>query len=449
MVNKFRNPKAERVSGAGTMPAELLTSIPAVTAASVAMLFAALAFSYFWFISPRFAHEGFSYAPSTSRLTISVILTAVSVFVLPKNLSRPRDIFILLLFITPVLPSYIFYGLAGGDRDYTIFVAISFIIVSLFSKIKLKELPRPLTPFSPVVVSMLLVSISMAAIFADGLFSNFNLSLYDVYDHRAAVSESGLGNGAFSYILGWAPKLGTGALIIYAISKRSLSILLFGLFCQFLFFATLNHRAFIFYPIAIMGIAVAYRFRARSWMVLSGCGAIAFLATVSYILWGEFWTGTLYTYRIFFLPTLINYGYHDLFQDYGHTYLSTGALRRFIDYPFFSDPPYLVADYLFNTPEVMANTGFLGTAYMHFGFPGMVGFALIIGLLIALADALASQSSLGIGLATGFLFPAYFDLILSADLLTAIVTHGLALTLLMLWLWKRPNPKQGNAQVPG
>ena len=65
---------------------------------------------------------------------------------------------------------------------------------------------------------------------------------------------------------------------------------------------------------------------------------------------------------------------------------------------------------------------------------GMIIYSMIVGLLIRIVDMLvASKIPLRFGLCLVII--PFFSLFTSADLTTALLSHGLFLSLLLLWLF--------------
>jgi hypothetical protein len=114
--------------------------------------------------------------------------------------------------------------------------------------------------------------------------------------------------------------------------------------------------------------------------------------------------------------------------------MSNSVFSFFIDYPYNSQPPFVIGAYL-GFPEQAANTGFLATSFMHFGYVGMILFSVIVGAILRTIDSLALTSNLPIWFVLSLVVVPFFALQNSADLGTALLTHGLVLSLVILWLF--------------
>jgi hypothetical protein len=104
-----------------------------------------------------------------------------------------------------------------------------------------------------------------------------------------------------------------------------------------------------------------------------------------------------------------------------------------MDYPFPESPERMVGAYISGGTPFTASEGFLGTSYMHFGFPGMILFAIIIGLLLHLVNSL-SIGRVPLRIGVSLVVMPFYSLFTSADLTSALLTYGILPSLLLLWL---------------
>jgi hypothetical protein len=82
-----------------------------------------------------------------------------------------------------------------------------------------------------------------------------------------------------------------------------------------------------------------------------------------------------------------------------------------------------------------ANVGLFGDAFANFGFAGCFIFAMLFALLLKVVDAAARTTDPRIAVA--LVGMASFQLV-NSGLLTTLLTHGLALAIVALWLFGTP-----------
>ena len=85
------------------------------------------------------------------------------------------------------------------------------------------------------------------------------------------------------------------------------------------------------------------------------------------------------------------------------------------------------------------NTGVLGTGYMHIGYAGLLVYAIVSGLLLALFESLAKGLPQWVSLAVAGA-PMYI-MFTSTDLPIALMTNGGIVALLVLFLWPSEQPR--------
>ena len=141
----------------------------------------------------------------------------------------------------------------------------------------------------------------------------------------------------------------------------------------------------------------------------------------------------IFSRRLFFTPARLDFLYYDFFVSREPLLFSNSFMSGFINYPFDKAYPYIIGDFSkMGGPDTAANNGFLATGYMHLGWLGVVLYPTIVAILVVLVDWLAAEKSKAVVAAVCFYpFAALFT---SSDLPTAILTHGIGLLLLILWL---------------
>jgi hypothetical protein len=90
--------------------------------------------------------------------------------------------------------------------------------------------------------------------------------------------------------------------------------------------------------------------------------------------------------------------------------------------------------FLTRNPLENVDTGFLGTGYMQFGSIGMLVYSLIVGALLWLGDAL-TVGRVPAWMGAAILIGPFFSLFNDSDLPTSLLTHGLAIALLLLFVY--------------
>lgn len=402
---------------------------------SIIILHVSLDLSYYFVIAPHYAYMGFTLNPDILKLVESIFFTVLIAAILPWRIKKPSDFLINFLFMFPVLPTLSLYWLRSDNRVYTYMLVVSFIIINIIIKI------APIVKLSRLkagkqiglAVSFIGVVIVLAFLLYRGGLRFFNLNLLNVYSFRREVGAV-INVGLFSYINTWAYKVLNPTLISWSLYQRRYD--LFALFTglQVIFFGISSHKSVLFYPLVIVAVFILLRrFKKVHIFPLALSGAIAVTALIA-IIFKQILPASLLIRRVLFVPAHLNYAYYGFFSKEGFVYMSNSVLSSFIDYPFAYPPPQMISLYLQGHTNTWMNNGFLATSYMHFGFWGMIIFSFIVGFLLDIVDSL-SKDRLPLWFSISLVVVPFFSLFTSADLTTALLTHGLGLSLVILWLF--------------
>lgn len=388
--------------------------------------------SYWLAVSPVYAYSGFTVEPGAGRIVESYLLAIVLGLLLPPNMQRVSQFLVWMLGVSALVPMLSYYSLHSGSRQYLYAAALSFLLVRICitaPPLKVKALRRASRAFIWVmVIADFFVALSMLG---RGGLSHFNLDFSQVYVHRREV-EALIGTGMFAYLNTWAFKVINPALIAWALWRRRNLALVILLGLQVVYFGVSSHKSVLFSPLLIAAVYFVGT-RGVSHTVLTWCLSLA-VAVSSFwtVQLGWIWPLSLFVRRLFFVPAQLNFAYYELFSSIGHVNLSNGMLGAWLRYPFSYPPQALVSSYVWGHYNTWANTGFLGTSYMHLGYVGMFLFSGVVGGLFLAVDSLV-RNGVPAWLGLSVVVVPFHSLILSSDLSTALLTHGLLLALAVLY----------------
>lgn len=391
--------------------------------------------AYMKIISPYWAYSGFVWKPNFIKIVESYIMTLLLAVLSPHLVKRASDYLVTLLLIIPIIPCLSLYGLRDDPRIYTYMIVICFIIVLRVRQWRIRTfLPVRNGPMFGLAICLFLLVLSLTERLLMGRLQYFNLDLRKVYDFRSLLSET-TSTHAFSYVHTWAEKIASPMLISWSlyIRRRWFLILLLGV--QILLFATSAAKAVLFYPVlVIVAFQIFSKQRYPIHLTIIGVIFVIIICSMAVFISGNLLPASLFIRRTMFVPSSLNYAYYKVFSDIGHVYMSNSVLGGILSYPFDYGPTHLVSWYTKGHTDTWMNTGFLGTGYMHFGFIGMVIFSAIIGFLISLVDSL-SIKRIPLPLVIILTITPFRTVFVSSDLPTALLTHGIALCIMLLWLF--------------
>ena len=401
----------------------------------ILLLWISLDLSYYFVISPIYAYSGYTFNPDIHKLIESLFITLFIAFILPWKIRKPSDFMVNILFTMPVLPTLSLYWLRGENRLYTYMLIISFIVIRVVAKttpvIKLSRIKRGIK--LGWVISLIFTIIILGYLIYRGGLRYFNLNLLKVYDFRREVGAV-INVGIFGYLNSWVFKLFNPVLISWSLYKRQYALFVLFTCLQVVFFGISSHKSVLFSPLLIIALFVLLqKYRTMNVFFLTLFGAIGFTVILA-IVFEQVVPASMLIRRVFFVPARLNYAYYDFFSQKGFVYMSNSVLSSFINYPFAYPPAQMISVYLQGHPYTWMNNGFLATSYMHFGFCGMIVYSFIVGLLLGIVDSL-SKNRLPLWFSTSLVIVPFFSLFTSADLTTALLTHSLGPSLIILWLF--------------
>ena len=137
--------------------------------------------------------------------------------------------------------------------------------------------------------------------------------------------------------------------------------------------------------------------------------------------------------RTFFSVALNHFDYYQFFQSNPFLMWSNSFLKHFIVNPYDVPVPALIGvDRWGRGGDAFANAGYVASGYMHLGLLGVLLYSVILGLLFKLYDWLVlGRTTLSLGLVVSAL--AILQVV-NVDLTTALLSQGIAVSLLVLFL---------------
>ena len=404
------------------------------------VVYALLWFGYATFIVPIYGYSGFTWAPNGLKAFEALLALVCFALSLPSTVKRPSDFFIHVHFLLPVIPMFVLYSASDLPRVYMYFVILAFAVVCLVRKFKLPKIKGDMIPIQIMMWGLLVIAaIYIISIILQGGLQYLNFNILKVYDFRSLAAHNL--PGIYGYFSPMVSKVLLPFVLLLAVYRRKWLIAGLALAGSVMMFALTNHKGPLFYPFLVMGIYWAMNSRRRPiQLLLVGYILVILVSLTPFLINYEssklpitrITLGSFMLRRVDFVPAHLNFTYYDFFSTHPHTMLAESKLTfGLIQYPYNLDASHLIGYHYYNDETCGANTGWLGSGYMHFGFTGMLIYAFIVGLLLSIVDTLAKRRELAISGA--ILFIPFFAVFLSSDLPTVVLTHGLLLALFLTW----------------
>lgn len=408
-----------------------------------------------WIYDVEITHF-WTYMRFEGDLNLHVALLAFSLSVmlavlLPRKKSA-RGYIVVLAHYLFFLPSIVYLSFNNHHQDYPLSLAVAALCIYLGSAVQVPNFAAPAIRRSTLL--SLLVSLIVAALLLQVFFgglTNLNLDLEAVYNFRretAAAMPAVMG-----YIFSNVAHVLIPASIVLALYLRSKLLAIGGLFSSAFLFGMSHHKSIIFVSLLTFGLyLLLQRTKYLPNLVilpLSLVGICALEVIYNVYVAPEREVSMITSYivrRTLLVPPMLDVASVELFSEQARYYWSTSRLGL----GFASNPHDLAAEFLmgrhfFNDPDMSANTGSIGSGYWHAGILGVFMYSIFTGLFISFVNMAGCR--VGHPLAAAISVPVILIVLTTADLTTAVLSHGLLLLFLILLVIPR-NKHFSNSETP-
>lgn len=399
--------------------------------------------SYIYFVIPLFGYSGFRLNISVFKILESYLVMLLLGAISPKKIERISEFLIHLLFITVIIPILSYYSLSNATAWQLYTMVAQYVIVLLAYKygsnkyLKLKPIKSGTKIAIWISLSFVITILCYTLIIQKG-YTRLNFDLKKIYEVRETSNDL-YASGIFGYLLPWTFRVFNILLIVITAQRKKYLYTVAFVFVQIILFGLTAFKAVLLYPLVLLGAYIVLKARRKILLFFIALSVIVGISLIHYFISGNIILGSIFIRRTFFIPAMINFQYYDFFEKHSFVYMSNSIFSFLTPYPY-NLPPALLIGSLGGNDDSNANTGFLATAYMHFGFIGAIIFPLIVGKLLKFVDIFESRVEKWCLL--GMLILPFNALFRSADLFTTLLTHGLGLAIFMIWLISDMGVKQ-------
>lgn len=384
-------------------------------------------YGYHQFIVPVYGYQGFEWRPNTIKIIEGVLFTCFLPLLLSSDFNKPSDFLLHLQLLFPIIPMFVLYGCESQPRFFVYYTVIAYLLVVVVAtNVRIKSIR--LTKVSPIFLQRLLLILSwivIGTIVVFGGLKYLNFDFSKVYDIRSEAANRL--PEMFGYISPFTYKVFLPfALLLAVINKEKVNAFL-AILGSIVMFGLTAHKSPLFYPFAVLLVYFLARWKNPISLLLKGYVFIIVASIINFTLGGKM-IGSLMLRRVYLTPASINYNYYDFFSSnpfalWAQSKITFGA----VEYDYDLDVSHLIGSVYYGSELAGANTGWIGSGYMNGGLVGMLVYSVIIGLLISLLDTYGR--TLGKAVVVAILFPPLRALMVSSDLPSAFLNHGVILSI--------------------
>jgi hypothetical protein len=399
-----------------------------------------LEFGYWIFVNPIYSYAGFPWELTIIKYVESWFIFVFLVAFAPSKLSKPSDFFINVLLFGLMIPLLSFYGLADQSRQHLYIVILGYVLVAVFRS------GRPLR--FPVlregrIIAFLFVGAGVVGVsawfVASGGISFFNLDLTQVYQYRRAAGAV-ISAGPMGYVNTWAWKVFGPVLLAIALWKKKYWMAIFVIGIHVFWFGVSAHKSVLFYPLLVVCIWFWFTRSNALGIVPLGSMMVILLTLLIFYLFDYILPASLFVRRVFYVIANNTFDYYEFFSNNPLVWWSNSSVSLgLLDYPYDIGPAKLIGRW--RGTESHVNNTFLSTGFMHAGILGVVIYGILAGLLFRLIDSFATKG-VPVWLVLAVLIVPSRSMLLSADLPTSLLTHGIGVGIIILFLVRRSAAKR-------
>lgn len=402
---------------------------------------------YATWIHSTFGYLGFDYEmPALSELILAWMLAVLPSAWLPMDADRPSRLITWVLYLTVFVPSMfvpLFAALRPAEeiRPMMAVLFLSFAIICLPQWLPVLRLRKPQLPSMAfwggfwVVVGGLL---AWVIVVYQGHFSLVGFD--EVYESlRFSAREVGRGTGV-GYPIMWLSGALMPFLMSWALVRRRFSLLVFAAGVLVLLYSTAGLKSILISAVVTPCLFMLMQGRRLPfavkliWVIVAVFGVLNTAnLLVTEMTRSHLLLSAIVFARTFAGPGLLTAMYQDFFADHPLTYYShVNGINLIVPYPYQNGIGQEVGYFYSRNLDLNSNAHLWcsdGLAAM--GLPGLLLVSLLCGVVFWVLDSVALRHK-GIFSATAINFAALN--ISNASLFTALLSGGLILSMLLLYL---------------
>lgn len=412
----------------------------------IAFVLAALAFKlsldvgYVFYLNAAFNDHfltPFVLEISPFRLLESYFWVVIAASFLPYGVNNLSGAFFSTALVFLYIPLATMLGMDAGCSRLTILLAaVALGVSSIISSIRLIPIRVPVPSNGQLVavtVCWFGVIYFLVLSFITGALFRMNFDAASMYMFRAEHDEL-INSGLLGYVNLWVQKILTPFLLAVYLHRRSWLMVVVCCMLFVVYFGVTQHRFHLFVPLLVFLVWYLY---SRKWTFSIGLLLLAggvFASTLAGVL-GYNDLAAVLLRRAFFVGASVTTSWVEYFSVNPKVYFSDGLLSGLISTKYTGlNIPYFLGDYFRPGLNLSFNAGFIATGYAHCGLLGVLLYSVIIGGFIRVVNAVI-RGGVHPFLPVAIMFSPLRTAWADSDLLTAFLSHGLAVGLVMLWLY--------------
>ena len=410
---------------------------------SVVILKVLLDLTYIKAIVPVFGYQGFLININYIKLVESYVLLLIFAFILSKRNERISGFVVSMLILTSYIPTLTVYAMMDWPRMFLYAMTIFWLFVVLLIN-KTPEIKVSKNKFSPKIGKYFLVAFWITTVVV--LLKNFgfsiNLSLSGLKIYFLRSQYNSTVSTLSYYLFDWTAYIVNPFLFSFSLIKRKKAIFLLVIILQILLFSITGLKSYLFVLPFILAILLIFKTKepvfTASW-IISG---LIFIGLMTFLFTGDYSINSLFTRRVLLVPANLSFYYYDFFSTQNPLLLSGYRIFGFFTkYPYNLTPPRIIGEIYFPKLVENANNGIISDAYVNLRYFGMALWAVLLAVYLKIIDSLSENKFIALGTIGVSIY-----ILNNSAFLTSLLTHGLLVGILVLYLYYSSVGKSGVAK---
>ena len=421
----------------------LKQKVPHIITTLVYALF--LSWLYVNAVSARWGYMGFKSEYTAQSLVLILLVSLILALFLPDK-PDTRGLVLTVIHHWFSIPSVVYYFFSDASWLYFLSFVIFIVCINFFSKIRIPTIIGPQIKIQHFLyLNLVLILTSLLAYVAFGGLSYFSLSLSAVYEFRRIAAASV--PGVMGYVFSNVSNVVIPISLLLCFTLRRYTTIAFIVVLAIILFGMTHHKSVFFTPFLIIGFYYAFqrikKLSTMGWVFLT----LPLIALVQVIVIRELYgfdaisqITNLFIRRLLFVPPMLDSFYVEYFTENPLYYWSSTKFGLGIaEQPYERTAAFVIGTEFFGDDDMSANTGAIGSGFANAALFGVIIYSSLIGLMISMFHAYGHR--LGHAFVSSVCLMSILNVVRSADLTTAVLTHGLFLLFILLillpTLWKR------------
>lgn len=390
-----------------------------------------LDYTYLVLISDLFSYMGMEKDVNVFKITVSYFLLIILWLFTPTGTYKVFDIFVNIQLLLMLIPMLTIYGAVDGDTQYLLMVLGCYVIQCLCCMIHKEHAAVSVNTANMEINNFLLLAAAAVVcicILIFGIPSLTALNITRVYEVRAEYAIQ----FPLNYLVSWCTKVIIPLGFILSIEdKKYGKAFLYGAL-QLILYLSFAHKTYLF--LLLLAGAVWFVCK-RKWLYQALYAVFPVGVIGSVLIYrgiGNILAISYFTRRVLIVPAFLKFKYYEYYSVHPKAYFYNSIIGKIfgLESQYEKSIAARIGAYL-GSPDVMANTGYLGEGYAQGGYFVLIIMSLCFVVVCKMCQ-LKKNVNMNIFLT---MFVLWFYTLNDVAMQTSLITGGGLILIFIFLVW--------------